>query len=163
MCNPLIEAHARRLSARRCPAVRLWAHAKQDLAAVGPVRRLAALRTKGEVVIDAVAKGLFDFGECRALAPVRKSRTARTMPRRVSEPGCGRWNTARTPPSASDFDTKTQGKLARSRELTFWRSTKRLCTVKLNSSTGRSCNHRLTPTRGRGVVTRCNASMRSKS
>jgi hypothetical protein len=47
--------------------VRLRAQAKRDLAAVGPVRRLAALRTKGDVVIDAVAKGLFDFGECRSL------------------------------------------------------------------------------------------------
>src|SRR5207249_2771980 len=61
------EAHARRLSARRCPAVRLRAHAKRDLTAVGPVWRLAALGTKGEVVVEAVAKGLFDFGERRAL------------------------------------------------------------------------------------------------
>ena len=67
VCNPLIEAHPRRLGARRRPAVRLRAHAKRDLAAVGPVRRLAALRTKGEVIIDAVAKGLFDLGERRAL------------------------------------------------------------------------------------------------
>ena len=63
----MIEADARRLSARRCPAVRLRAHAKRDLAAVGPVRRLAALRAKGEVVVDAVAKGLIDFDERRSL------------------------------------------------------------------------------------------------
>jgi hypothetical protein len=37
VCNPLIEAHPRRLGARRRPAVRLRAHAKRDLAAVGPV------------------------------------------------------------------------------------------------------------------------------
>src|SRR5207245_11531171 len=43
------------------------AHAKRDLTAVGPVWRLAALGTKGEVVVEAVAKGLFDFGERRAL------------------------------------------------------------------------------------------------
>src|SRR5437879_12323375 len=39
---------------------------KRDLAAVGPLRRLVALPTKGEVVIDAVATGLLGFRKRRA-------------------------------------------------------------------------------------------------
>src|SRR5215831_11710541 len=130
--NPLIEAHARRLSAHRRPAVHLRAHAQRYLAAVGLIRRLAPFR----------AEGLFNFRKSRPLesdhvaqtgdparentiigfdrpevalifehslysvcgftrAAARKSRTARTMLRRVSGPGCSRWKTARTPPSAT--------------------------------------------------------------
>ena len=49
MGNPLIEAHARRVGARRRPAVRLRADAKRDLAAIGPVRRLDCTRPFADV------------------------------------------------------------------------------------------------------------------
>src|SRR5271169_2022721 len=139
--DPLIETDAFGPGAQCRASVRLRIKSQQDLAVVRPVGRLAAFRAEGEVVVDAAAEGLLDFGEGRALegdhvakpgdttdedpvigldgsevalvfehrhhsssgstpAAARKSRTARTNPRLVSGLGCGRWNTARTPPSA---------------------------------------------------------------
>jgi hypothetical protein len=44
----------------------LWADPQWDLAAVWPVRLFAAFRAKVEIIIDAVAKGLLDFGKSAA-------------------------------------------------------------------------------------------------
>ncbi len=66
-CDPLIEAHPFGLGAQRRVPVGLRTDAEQDLGAVRPVRRLAAFGAEGEVVVDAAAEGLLDFGEGRAL------------------------------------------------------------------------------------------------
>src|SRR5690348_9252612 len=66
-CDPLIEAEPLGLGSCRRPAVRLGADTKRDPTAIGPVCRLAALGAEREVIVDAVAEGLFDFGEGRSL------------------------------------------------------------------------------------------------
>src|SRR6267154_2054268 len=64
--DPLIEADPFGLGAQSRPSMRFRAHAKQNLAAVRPVRRLAAFCAEGKVVVDAIAEGLFYFREGRA-------------------------------------------------------------------------------------------------
>lgn len=61
--DPLVEAEAFGTRAQGRAAMDLRSDAERDLAAVGPIRRLAAFGTECEVIVDAVAERPFDLGE----------------------------------------------------------------------------------------------------
>ena len=65
--DPLIETDTLGRGAEGGKAVGFRIDAQRNLAAIRTVGRFAARRTKGEIIIYAVAEGSIDFGEAAAL------------------------------------------------------------------------------------------------